>query len=164
MVFPPLLKCLDAMRNEWVIARLVENILFRSRKKPSKRMRWEVQHRGTVPRRCIVQSIQSVHQGLSAPGLFQFCLILEQIQVVLFATRYFTICHFVFFNICLLVAIDPQVAGKKLVLHNYNILLLFKFTTNYIINAPNASAENYIPQNGGVSIASGHNIAAIFVC
>ena len=72
-----------------------------------------MQRRGTFPRRCTFQSIQSLHQSLSAPGLFQFCLILERIQVSIFVAQNVA-SSFVSPDFRLAVLIDQNVAtGRK---------------------------------------------------
>jgi hypothetical protein len=68
-------------------------------------------------------------------------IIVLRIQAVVIAAGNVTFGHFVFFNICLFVAMDPQVANKNQVLHNCSFLRIIRSITN----DPNVAAGNYIP-------------------
>ena len=60
----------------------------------------------------------SIEEAFAALHLSPNRIIVLRIQAVVIAARNVTIGHFVFFNICLFVAIDPQVASQNQVLQN----------------------------------------------
>ena len=101
----------------------------------------------------------SLEEASAAVDLSPKRIIVLRIQAIVVAARNVTICDFVFLNIRLFITIDPQIANKDQVLHNGSNLLLF----TCIIIDPDVAAENYIPQNGGKSVVSGHKITAIDV-